>query len=249
MISKLKNIPRKLDKLLSKFPFIHSILRKLYCLIKPGVRFRIEKTFRSYESIFLLKIGANDGVQSDPIADYLLNDSRYTGLMIEPIPQYAQMLRDNFNGTGRFIIEEAAISDSDTMLTMYYVQENAVDADGMPLPKWLRGVASLDRSHVENHLSEEQAHLIRDAQVESLTVERLLSKNDVHCVDLLHIDTEGHDYVILKQFDFNQISPKIVLFEHAHLNNSDRSAACNLMEEAGYEVELQGEDAFCLKRS
>ena len=102
---------------------------------------------------------------------------------------------------------------------------------------------------VEKHLSEEQAHLIREAQVESLTIERLLSKNDVNRVDLLHIDTEGHDYVILKQFDFNQIIPKIVLFEHAHLNNSDKSAARNLMEEAGYEVELLGADAFCLKRS
>jgi hypothetical protein len=35
---------------------------------------------------------------------------------------------------------------------------------------------------------------------------------------LLHIDTEGHDNVILRSINFNKIVPSMILFEHKHFD-------------------------------
>jgi hypothetical protein len=77
------------------FPLVHKALRRVYCLFRPGIRFCVEQAFRDQSDIFVLKIGANDGV-NDPIGDYLLSDSRYHGVLVEPVPYYARLLADNF---------------------------------------------------------------------------------------------------------------------------------------------------------
>ena len=205
----------------------------------------MEKIFKSYHSVYVLKIGANDGVLSDPLANILLNDSRYMGLLVEPMPQYAKLLRDNYDHTGRFTIEEVAIGPSNQQISMYYVADDATDENDEPFPGWVHSIASTDRAHVEKHLSRENWIHIREALVECNTVENLLEKNEVEKVDLLHIDAMGYDFVILRQFDFQRIRPALVLFEHKHLNESDRDAAQKLMQAAGYHVQVMESDMFC----
>ena len=85
--------------------------------------------------------------------------------------------------------------------------------------------------------------------MECLTVDALLSRHNVQKIDLLHIDCEGFDYVILRQFDFTTLRPRIVLFEQKHLTVEDRQAAKIMMELAGYKVEEMETDIFCLAMS
>lgn len=205
----------------------------------------MEQAFRNCDEVFVLKIGANDGVESDPIADYLLNDRRYRGLLVEPIPLYAKMLSANFEGTGRFKIEQAAITEIDGKKSMYYVDEKATDSKGNPLPKWLRGVASFDRAHVQEHLPPEMYGAVKETTVDCFSVAGLLARNEIRKVDILQIDTEGHDYVVLRQFDFSAIRPKVVIFERKHLSKGDESAAKKLMERAGYKVKTLETDFLC----
>jgi hypothetical protein len=53
-------------------------------------------------------------------------------------------------------------------------------------------------------------------------------------IDLLVIDTEGHDFRILRQFDLIALAPVLVMFEHQHLSPADKSAAYSLLRRAGY---------------
>jgi hypothetical protein len=89
---------------------------------------------------------------------------------------------------------------------------------------------------------------VKEDPVECLTVDALLSRHNVQKIDLLHIDCEGFDYVILRQFDFATLRPHIVLFEHKHLTAEDRHAAKIMMERAGYKVEEMETDIFCLAK-
>ena len=89
----------RVSDLVKQFPLVHRALRRVYCVFRPGIRFRMEKAFRSEKDIFVLKIGANDGVKNDPIGDYLLSDSRYRGVLVEPIPHYACLLKNNYGST------------------------------------------------------------------------------------------------------------------------------------------------------
>jgi hypothetical protein len=90
---------------------------------------------------------------------------------------------------------------------------------------------------------------VKEAPVECLAVNTLLSRNDIQKIDLLHIDAEGFDYVILRQFDFAILRPRIVLFEHKQLTADDRRAAKIMMHRAGYKVEEMETDYFCIRKA
>lgn len=237
----------RVSELVKQFPLLHKGLRRIYCLFHPGIRFRVEQAFRCQRDIFVLKIGANDGITNDPIGDYLLNDSRYHGVLVEPIPHYARLLADNFGLTARFSIKQVAVSHSSGEMKIYHVAENAsellrkyVDVPG------LRGIASLDRNHVLKHLAPENHSIVQSDMIECLTVKELLNRNHINHIDLLHIDAEGHDWMILQQFDFDVVRPKIVLFERKHLNRGDQEAARKMMQDSGYQVKAMEWDFLCL---
>jgi FkbM family methyltransferase len=238
----------RISKVTERFPRFHKLARRAYCVVRPGIRFQTEAAFRDYQDIFVLKIGANDGITNDPLATLLLADARYRGLLVEPIPQYAAMLRVNYGKCGRFVVEQAAVAASSGTANMYYVDESALKGIGNGNLDWLRSIASLNRRHVIKHLSPELHSAVKEAPVECLTVNALLSRNNVQKIDLLHIDCEGFDYVILRQFDFTTVRPRIVLFEKKHLTAQDLQAAKVMMEFAGYEVEEMETDVFCLAK-
>jgi FkbM family methyltransferase len=235
------------SEFLKEFPLVHKGLRRAYCLFRPGIRFYIEKAFRAQSDIFVLKIGANDGVKYDPFGDYLLSDSRYHGVLVEPVPYYARLLADNFGLTGRFSIEQAAVSHSSGQMKVYYIPENASDLLGEYFDiAAMRGIASLERTHVLKLLAPAYHNIVQSVTVECLTVKELLRRNHIKHIDLLHIDAEGHDWVILQQFDFSLLRPKIVLFEYKYLNREDQEAARKMMQDAGYQVKAQERDFLCL---
>jgi hypothetical protein len=64
----------------------------------------------------------------------------------------------------------------------------------------------------------------------------------------LQIDVEGHDYVVLKQFNFSVIRPQLVIFERKHLSKEDDLAARMLMEQAGYKTRPLETDYLCMIR-
>ena len=242
----------RISEATERFPHFHKIARRLYCLFRPGIRFQTEAAFKDYEDIFVLKIGANDGIYLDPIATLFLTDTRYRGLLVEPIPMNVAMLRTNYGTCGRFTIEQAAVAATSGTVKMYYVDQSALELIGAANPNWVRhvaNVASLDRLHVLKHLAPEMHAAVKETPVECLAVNALLSRHNVQKIDLLHIDAEGLDYVILRQFDFTTFHPRIVLFEHINLTNQDRRAAKTMMEFAGYKVQEMEADFFCLSRA
>jgi hypothetical protein len=52
----------------------------------------------------------------------------------------------------------------------------------------------------------------------------------------LSIDTEGHDYEVIKQIDFRTLRPGIMLYEHRHLSRPDRAACEHLLRSHGYRL-------------
>ena len=104
----------------------------------------------------------------------------------------------------------------------------------------------MNRNHLVKHLPAGYDRIIEEASVESVTVKELLNRNQIKQIDLLQIDAEGYDWIILQQFDFNLLRPRIVLFERKHLNKKDQDAARSLMQNAGYQVKAMETDFFCL---
>lgn len=245
----IKNIPLKISSKLQAFPFLHNFLREIYCIFFPGMRSLVTREFKNHSNIYVVKIGAMDGICADPLSDFLLMDERVTGILVEPLPKYVEQLNLNFGKTGRFVVEQVAISDFDGFIDFYFVDTTKIPLDNAnSVPWYIGGLSSLNKNHLEQHLDSKLHKWISSIEVKAMSVRTMLEKNKITKVDLFVIDTEGYDYVILKQFDFTHLHPKIVIFEKKHLKNNDASEAKKRMENFGYTVLEKEDDFFCISK-
>lgn len=175
----------------------------------------------------IVKVGANDGITSDLLADVVLRAVNWIGLLIEPVPYLFEMLKANYGA--RFAFENIAIGASGER-EFYYVSPEAVER--FKLPSWVGGLGSFDRGHIVRHLARKgigghDKALIPYIVTETVRVEPLAdvaARRGIAHIDLLHIDTEGHDYEVLKSLG-TDIVPDVVLIEHEHVPDKDALAA------------------------
>jgi len=241
-----RNIPVRVAEELKKHPVFYRSARKVYCRLFPPIRSKVERALSDLREVCFLKIGANDGLGNDPLGDLILTDLRFKGVLVEPIPFIARKLAANYPDRSRFKIENAAISQTSGMARMFCVAEDAVDAEGRQPASWISGIGSFNREHVLRHLPPELQGAIQEVEVPCLTFEELVSRSHLSRLDLVHIDTEGHDFVIVQQINFNRWRPKIVLFEHKHLKDSDKADVRSLMEKNGYKASTYDSDFLCV---
>jgi hypothetical protein len=64
----------------------------------------------------------------------------------------------------------------------------------------------------------------------------LLEKHGIRTIDLLHLDTEGYDYEIIKQVNFRTFNPRIILYETVHLTDADRARCSEYLMSQGYNL-------------
>ena len=64
-------------------------------------------------------------------------------------------------------------------------------------------------------------------------------KYEINKLDLLQIDAEGYDFELLKIFPFSKVTPRIIHFEHLHLNETDRDASLKFLHNLGYYFVLE----------
>ena len=53
--------------------------------------------------------------------------------------------------------------------------------------------------------------------VKTTTINEIVKEYNISEIDLLHTDTEGHDYTIIMNYNF-EIKPKKIMFEHKHMD-------------------------------
>ena len=80
-------------------------------------------------------------------------------------------------------------------------------------------------------------------ELPSLTLEQLFKKHEVRHIDVLYLDTEGHDWVILSQLDLTRYAPNVIIYEHVHLNEQERQRAEARLAEI-YQTRRIGSNTF-----
>lgn len=140
------------------------------------------------------------------------------GLSIEPLKIYLDRLPDN----NHVIKVNCAISDKNGITNVFWVKPE--DIDEYELPVYLKGCNSIIRPHMttERELKEKQLEfLLNQTECEMITWEKLVERYNIKSVELLKIDTEGHDCIIINDIlnSKNGILPKKILFEANELTN------------------------------
>jgi len=167
-----------------------------------------------YKNKTVIQIGSHIGnTQNDPIFTQVDESTRL--ILIEPVPYLFELLKNNYRKKLKKLSNVTfinnAVSDSGKIIDLYIPSYRN---DFSKLPFWASQLASTNRDHLTTHIPS----LIVDAiQVHSVTIDEIIRQFDIKELELLHTDTEGHDFTILMGYSF-VIKPKKILFESKHMD-------------------------------
>ena len=241
-----------LQKLISENDRLYTLLRSIYYyrFWKPRQVDHLEKileSFNGYKSsaVFFVQIGSNDGLHGDPIYRQI-KENKWHGILVEPIAESFEKLKFNYReNNGNLIFENIAITANGTGLNEFYFVRNEDKA----LPEWVSQLSSFDKNvilkHAEYH--PEIKDRIAVKQIRKDSFENMIQRNHVQTIDLIHIDTEGYDFEILKQIDIEKYQPGIIIYEHKHLKEKDYKSSITLLKEKGYKLFAHKGDTLALQ--
>jgi FkbM family methyltransferase len=155
-------------------------------------------------------------------------------LAVEPMEEYLSRLPD------RPLLTKinAAVSDHDGTVSIYYVPQETISARG--LPSWMKGTNSIGAPHptvmrwLQKHGGWE---IVETRPCQMMSVPTLLATADVGSCDYLKIDTEGHDCVILRSLLETPLRPKRIRYESNALTPLDvRRETADRLRAEGYSV-------------
>lgn len=176
-----------------------------------------------------IQVGANDGCFGDPLRKYILNFP-WHGIVVEPQPDVFKKLRGNYDAVkDRLIFENAAITNAAGPITMY--RAKAGDSD----PDYVSTVSSMNAEATARQLHIQKSQL-EPFSVQCATLNQLVDKHGMPHLDILQIDTEGHDFNVLKTLDLSRTAPLIIQLEHGHLQPKDVDKLVQHLDKNGYRV-------------
>jgi FkbM family methyltransferase len=213
------------------------------------------------QSFSIIQIGAYIGDSyNDPIYKFLRQQEHRQGkqkakeskaILVEPVKEYFQQLKQNYNGLSNVCFENVAIAESSGIRDFYRL---AADPTSYGYPAWLSQLGSLkeermtklwdnyekNREYQEFYLK----HRIIE-QVQCITLAELLDRHAITEVDLLQIDAEGYEFEILSTIDFQCTRPRFINYERILLQ--EKEVQCRqLLRNVGYFLIDWGQDTFCI---
>lgn len=198
------------------------------------------KILESHEDVAFVQIGSHDGVTGDPIHNLIIENDNWHGILVEPVPEsykkLVQTYKTAFNADQRLILENSAISEVQEIKNIYCLSPECQGVMADILPLTYDQLSSFDKNHLVKGLGNQVLPYIQAVAVSCLSLQDLLDKHKFKNLDLLHIDVEGFDYKILKQLSFEKYNPSVILYEHAHLTESDKVNAVSLLKHKKYTV-------------
>jgi hypothetical protein len=194
-----------------------------------------EEEFSEYCSsipdVFFIQIGANDGVSFDPI-HHLIVKNNWAGILIEPGEiAYSSLLQTYQGMSDKLQFLQSAVSNYDGYINLYC---------GSTTPHF-----TVDFVKEKNMFDVEP----KEIQVPCISMRSLLHKYVKDKLDVLQIDAEGHDSVILENFDFDNYRPKVIRFEHVSIDELTLKKSLTTMIDLGYTINYStdGADIIAIK--
>ena len=219
----MKSIPSAVKSALKRQPrlydFVIGVIKR-NVLRERSAAYEILNEFSKSRGgrVSFVQIGANDGLRNDPIREFIVRDP-WTGVLIEPLPSVFELLKENYAwlaGRRSLAFENAAISTSESSLSLYTVADHVLNSLPLEAQLDLLRKSSLHRDHVERFVQNPSD--VVQVTVPCMSVESIVKRHfGGNPIDLLCIDAEGHEVAILKSVDFAKTRIGAIFFESHHL--------------------------------
>jgi FkbM family methyltransferase len=200
---------------------------------------------RTYPEARFVQVGANDGIGHDLLKEEI-TARRWKGVLVEPVPYVFERLRRNHGQNPRLILDNVAIADADGSRDLYYL----ADAEpGAQLPDWYDKLGSFHREVITKHAPAipDFERRLQVAPVRCVTFDTLCRTHSLTSLDLVQIDTEGHDFEIIKQIDLERLRPRLLVYEHFHLDPATHAECTEHLVRHGYEELSDIVNSICLR--
>ena len=191
--------------------------------------------FTGYKKTYV-EIGAAD-------FDTLLPLSRrgWRGVIVEPVPRFAEALRKIVDSEGLDvqIIEAAITTHSGTTKFLESLEQNVVWQKGISHLKNQDGTRLLEL-HANKHIPR------REIMVNCLRLDNLLwdiCRLQHVGIDFLKMDIEGHELDVLNDYSWN-IKPTMIKIEHKHCSDFSMRT---ILEKNGYTVWVENDDMYGIR--
>lgn len=209
------------------------------------------------ENFTVIQVGANDGITNDPIHKFIKRD-RWKGVLLEPqqvvFKQYLKKIYQKNPGLHPLC---AAIGLEDGKQKLYKI--------GFSDMRWATGLASFSKEKVEElfengvvekncqkfgiPIPSEPEKRISYEEVPVISPKTLLSKYEIHTIDLLQIDAEGFDLEVIRIFDVPKSLPKAIIFENVNHSKEELEDSYQLLRSTGYRLKEFGRDTLAVHQS
>jgi FkbM family methyltransferase len=191
-----------------------------------------------------LQIGANDGYLADPL-NLAIYRHKLTGAFVEPQANYFRELQRTYRDFPGMLFVQCAIAAQAGAMTMY-----TLDCSGGRLPGWAHGVGTLSREQIRkfgDQIDNIESY-IRAQDVQCITVADLLGRTGNRNPDIIVVDAEGFDHVILSQFNFAELSTRLVIYETESMTRDDAADLAQKLEASGFAIFEADQDTVALRR-
>jgi len=187
-------------------------------------------------------------------SDFRTQAGQVDGVFIEPVKYYFDRMVELVDerdpaGTNYGAYENVAISDYEGDVDMYTLPPDTIEH--FELPQWLRGCSRIGEPHPSALVALVSAGLpstlLEAKSIKVLRIKSIIDKYNITSLDLLKIDTEGHDCIILNDYlNTVEILPKVIQFESNELSDPKEVAkVVARLKPLGYDCKQVKFDMVC----
>lgn len=172
------------------------------------------------------------------------NSGEWKGVMVEPTPHLVANIRAQAKHDFNLKIEQVACSDYDGYIKFATAKDDNQE-------QWSRGIGTVVQ---DNHtgtclysLGDNASMYYNEIeQIPCLSLDTIISRHHSFLnhgkIDYLKLDTEGHEWTILKAYSW-VVKPTFIKMEHKHINDIIMK---ELLESQGYVVYVEAEDLYAI---
>jgi FkbM family methyltransferase len=213
--------------------------------------------FKETNQINLLQIGANDGTQSDLFRNLII-EYKINSNLLEPIPDYYNLLINNYSNYNWVKCHNLAITTEDGEREMKYVPK--IDE----LPEWTMGLGTFDdkknylgsgkggymlsEDYSNSEIYKKVMDEVKTIKVKTSTLDTFIKENNIKNIDIYISDTEGFDWIIFNQLDLKKFNPKIICMETHTLGEDQNNLIDEKLIKNGYDIIEKEWDTIAIKK-
>ncbi len=183
----------------------------------------------------VVAIGAMDGVRFDPLWEFIRGHG-WQAVLVEPTAAMFQALTENYDGHPGVRCVQAAITDRSEPVILHRIRPDAITAG--VVGDWASSVASLSLDSTLKFYPD----LLETETVRGCTFADLVRECAIERIDVLQIDTEGHDHTILMQVPLRRLGVRVLHVELINVDPVQRLAVFERVGSLGYRCHFDGND-------